>query len=78
MICAVKEKTMRVKLTAKAAARLGLAPLAVGLLLAVPCAKAQTKEADMKSVEDKPTAVADEHLRRIPHLRPGLDANPVF
>jgi hypothetical protein len=57
MICAMNENTMRVKRIAKAAATLGLAPLAVGLLLAVPCAKAQTKEADMKSVEDEPTAV---------------------
>ena len=62
---------MRIKLTAKAAARLGLTPLAVGLLLAVPCAKAQIKEADMKSVEDRPTAVADEHLRRITPITPG-------
>src|ERR1035437_2985196 len=71
---------MRIKLSAKAAARLGLTPLAVGMLLAVPCAKAQIKEADMKSVEDRPTAVADGHrdCRRLdrrsrPHrARPGI------
>ena len=33
MICAMKEETVRLKLTANAAARLGLAPLALGLLL---------------------------------------------
>jgi hypothetical protein len=71
MICAMKEETVRLKLTANAAARLGLAPLALGLLLAVPCARAQIKEADMKSVEDKPTAVADEHLRRITPIKQG-------
>src|ERR1035441_3020149 len=74
MICAMKAKTMQVKLTAKAAARLAMAPLVVGMLLAVPCANAQTKEADMKSVDDSPTAVADEHLRRITPIKPGETA----
>ena len=67
----MKEKPIWIKLTARATARLGLAPLAVGLLLAVPCATAQMKEADMKSVEDTPTAVADEHLRRITPIKQG-------
>ena len=67
----MKAKTMQVKLTAKAAARLAMAPLVVGMLLAVPCANAQTKEADMKSVDDSPTPVADEHLRRITPIKPG-------
>ncbi|MEI7936483.1 MAG: catalase family protein [Verrucomicrobiota bacterium] len=67
----MKEKTMQVKLTANAAARLGIAPLMVGMLLAGPCANAQTKEADMKSVEDKPTAVAEAHVPRITSIKPG-------
>ena len=67
----MKADTRRVKLSVMAAARLGLAPLVVGLLLAVPCAKAQIIEADMKSVEDRPTAVADEHLRRITPVKSG-------